>query len=346
MNQRPLGMTDLRVSELCLGTMTFGEQNTEAEAFAQLDRAVDAGINFIDTAEIYPVPPKAETQGATERFIGNWLAERGGRERLIIASKVAGPGDWIDYLRMPGRRLDRTNIEAALDASLKRLQTDYIDLYQLHWPDRETNYFGQLGYSHPETDDSVPLLETLQVLDDLVKAGKIRHIGLSNETPWGTMRMLALAEAHGLPRMASIQNPYSLLNRSFEVGLAEVALREHCGLLAYSPLAFGMLSGKYLNGARPAGARLTLFSRFDRYSNAEAEQATVDYCAIAQRHGLDPAQMALAFVTSRPFVTSNIIGATTLEQLESNLASTSLTLSDEVLQAIEAVHTRQPNPSP
>ncbi|MEA1050588.1 NADP(H)-dependent aldo-keto reductase [Lamprobacter modestohalophilus] len=346
MNQRPLGMTDLRVSELCLGTMTFGEQNTEAEAFAQLDRAVDAGINFIDTAEIYPVPPKAETQGATERFIGNWLAERGGRERLIIASKVAGPGDWIDYLRMPGRRLDRTNIEAALDASLKRLQTDYIDLYQLHWPDRETNYFGQLGYSHPETDDSVPLLETLQVLDDLVKAGKVRHVGLSNETPWGTMRMLALAEAHGLPRMVSIQNPYSLLNRSFEVGLAEVAIREHCGLLAYSPLAFGMLSGKYLNGARPAGARLTLFERFDRYSNAEAEQATADYCAIAQRHGLDPAQMALAFVTSRPFVTSNIIGATTLEQLESNLASTSLTLSDEVLQAIEAVHTRQPNPSP
>lgn len=346
MNQRPLGMTDLRVSELCLGTMTFGEQNTEAEAFAQLDRALDAGINFIDTAEIYPVPPKAETQGATERFIGNWLAERGGRERLIIASKVAGPGDWIDYLRMPGRRLDRTNIEAALDASLKRLQTDYIDLYQLHWPDRETNYFGKLGYSHPETDVSVPLLETLQVLDDLVKAGKVRHVGLSNETPWGTLRMLALAETHGLPRMVSIQNPYSLLNRSFEVGLAEVALREHCGLLAYSPLAFGMLSGKYLNGARPAGARLTLFSRFDRYSNLEAEQATADYCAIAQRHGLDPAQMALAFVTSRPFVTSNIIGATTLEQLESNLASTSLTLSDEVLQAIEAVHTRQPNPSP
>ena len=346
MNQRPLGMTDLRVSELCLGTMTFGEQNTESDAFAQLDRAVDAGINFIDTAEIYPVPPKAETQGATERFIGNWLAERGGRERLVIASKVAGPGDWIDYLRMPGRRLDRANIEAALDASLKRLRTDYIDLYQLHWPDRETNYFGKLGYSHPETDDSVPLLETLQVLDDLVKAGKVRHVGLSNETPWGTLRMLALAETHGLPRMVSIQNPYSLLNRSFEVGLAEVALREHCGLLAYSPLAFGMLSGKYLNGARPAGARLTLFSRFDRYSSAEAVQATADYCAIARRYGLDPARMALAFVTSRPFVTSNIIGATTLEQLESNLASSSLTLSDEVLQAIEAVHTRLPNPSP
>lgn len=346
MNQRPLGKTDLRVSELCLGTMTFGEQNSEADAFAQLDRAVDAGINFIDTAEIYPVPPRAETQGATERFIGNWLAARGGRERLIIASKAAGPGDWIDYLRMPGRRLDRANIEAAVDASLARLRTDYLDLYQLHWPDRETNYFGKLGYNHPEQDDSVPLLETLQVLADLVRAGKIRHVGLSNETPWGAMRLLALAETHGLPRMVSIQNPYSLLNRSFEVGLAEVAMREQSGLLAYSPLAFGMLSGKYLNGARPAGARLTLFSRFDRYSNPQAEWATAEYCAIAQRHGLDPAQMALAFVTRRPFVTSNIIGATTLEQLESNLGSVELRLSQEVLDEIEAVHQRQPNPSP
>ncbi len=346
MNQRPLGATGLRVSELCLGTMTFGEQNTEAEAFAQLDHAVAAGINFIDTAEIYPVPPRVETQGATERFIGNWLADRGGRERLILASKVAGPGDWIDYLRMPGRRLDRANIEAALDASLQRLRTDYIDLYQLHWPDRETNYFGKLGYRHPEQDDSVPLLETLQVLGDLVQAGKIRHVGLSNETPWGTMRLLALAETHGLPRMVSIQNPYSLLNRSFEVGLAEVAMREQCGLLAYSPLGFGMLSGKYLDGARPAGARLTLFSRFDRYSNAQAEWATAEYCAIARRHGLDPAQMALAFVTSRAFVTSNIIGATTLAQLESNLSSAELRLSQEVLDEIEAVHRRQPNPSP
>lgn len=346
MNQRPLGTTDLRVSKLCLGTMTFGEQNTQADAFAQLDRAIDAGLNFIDTAEMYPVPPRADTQGATERFIGNWLADRGGREQLIIASKVAGPGDWIDYLRMPGRRLDRTNIEAALDASLKRLRTDYIDLYQLHWPDRETNFFGKLGYRHPETDDSVPLLDTLQVLDDLVKAGKVRYVGLSNETPWGTMRMLTLAETHGLPRMVSIQNPYSLLNRSFEVGLAEVAMREQCGLLAYSPLAFGMLSGKYANGARPAGARLTLFERFDRYSNEQAETATAEYCAIAQRHGLDPAQMALAFVTSRPFVTSNIIGATTLEQLETNLASAELQLSQEVLDEIEAVHQRQPNPSP
>jgi aryl-alcohol dehydrogenase-like predicted oxidoreductase len=346
MNKRPLGNTDLQVSEICLGTMTFGEQNTEADAFAQLDRALDAGINFIDTAEMYAVPPRVETQGLTERYIGNWLAQRGGRDRLILATKVAGPGDWIDYLRMPGRRLDRANIEAAVDASLSRLQTDYIDLYQLHWPDRETNFFGKLGYEHPPHDDSVPLLETLQVLGDLVQAGKVRHIGLSNETPWGTMKLLALAEAHGLPRMVSIQNPYSLLNRTFEVGLSEVAIREQCGLLAYSPLAFGMLSGKYRNGVRPAGARLTLFERFDRYSSEQAVWATEQYCAIAERHGLDPAQMALAFVTSRPFVTSNIIGATTLEQLDSNLASADLTLSQEVLDEIDAVHQRQPNPSP
>ena len=346
MNHRRLGPTDIQVSELCLGTMTFGEQNTRADAFAQLDRALAAGIDFIDTAELYPVPPRAESQGLTERYLGDWLAARGGRERLVIATKVAGPGDWIDYLRMPGRRLDRAHIEVAVDASLRRLRTDYIDLYQLHWPDRETNFFGQLGYRPPAEDQSVPLLETLQVLGDLVQAGKVRHVGLSNETPWGAMRMLELAEHYGLPRMVSIQNPYSLLNRSFEIGLAEVAVRERCGLLAYSPLAFGMLSGKYLDGARPPGARLTLFERFSRYSNPQAERATAEYAAIARRHGLDPAQMALAFVTAQPFVTANIIGATTLEQLEANLASAELRLSDEVLAEIEAVHTAQPNPSP
>jgi aryl-alcohol dehydrogenase-like predicted oxidoreductase len=346
MRYRPLGPTDLQVSELCLGTMTFGEQNSEADAFAQLDRAVEAGINFIDTAEMYPVPPRAETQGLTESYIGNWLADRGQRDRLILATKVAGPGDWIDYLRMPGRRLDRANIEAALDASLHRLRTDYIDLYHLHWPDRETNFFGQLGYQPPAEDVSVPLAETLGVLDDLVRTGKIRHVGLSNETPWGTMHALSLAEREELPRMVSIQNPYSLLNRTFEIGLAEIAIRERCGLLAYSPLAFGMLTGKYRNGARPEGARLTLYSRFDRYSNPQAVAATDGYLDIALRHGLDPAQMALAFVTSRPFVTSNIIGATTLAQLETNLASADLRLSNEVLEEIEAVHQVQPNPSP
>jgi len=342
---RPLGQTDIEVSALCLGTMTFGEQNTEAEGFEQLDHALAQGINFIDTAEMYPVPPRAETQGATETIIGNWLAARGGRDRLIIATKVAGRADWLPYLR-GGPKLDRTNIEAALEASLRRLRTDYIDLYQLHWPDRQTNFFGRLGYEHPEQDDSVPLLETLQVLGDLARAGKVRHVGLSNETPWGTMRFLELAERHGLPRMVSIQNPYNLLNRSFEIGLAEIAIREQCGLLAYSPMAFGVLSGKYLNGARPPKGRVTLFSRFDRYSNAEAETATAAYVDIARRHGLDPAQMALAWVTSRPFVTSNIIGATTMAQLDADLGSLDVTLSDEVTEGIEAVHRRQPNPAP
>ena len=346
MDYRPLGRTDLRVSALCLGTMTFGEQNTAGEAAAQLDRAVAAGINFIDTAEMYPVPPKAETMGRTEAYIGHWLASRGGRDKLILASKVAGPGTWLPYIRGGKNRLDRANIEQALEASLRRLGTDYLDLYQLHWPDRETNFFGKLGYEHADVDESVPLLETLEVLGELVASGKVRHVGLSNETPWGTMRFLELAERHGLPRMVSIQNPYNLLNRIFEIGLAEIAMREHCGLLAYSPMAFGALSGKYLDGRRPPDGRLTRFSRFNRYSNAEAIAATAEYVAVARKHGLEPAEMALAFVTSRPFVTSNIIGATTMDQLEQNLASLDVTLSEEVLADIEAVHTRQPNPSP
>ena len=346
MIRRPLGHSGIEVSALCLGTMTFGQQNTEAEAHAQLDRALAAGINFIDTAEMYPVPPLAETQGLTEHYIGTWLKARRCRERVVLATKVAGPGDWLPHLRGGRNRLDRVNIETALDASLQRLQTDWIDLYQLHWPDRETNYFGKLGYSPAASDHSVPLLETLQVLADLVKAGKIRHIGLSNETPWGLMRFLALADQHNLPRMVSIQNPYSLLNRTFEIGLAEIAIRESCGLLAYSPLAFGVLSGKYLHGQRPASGRITLFERFSRYSNPEAECATAEYVALARRHGLDPAQMALAWVTSRPFTTSNIIGATTLEQLESDLASIDLVLDEAVIAGIESIHTSQPNPAP
>ncbi len=346
MQHRPLGRTGIKVSALCLGTMTFGEQNTEAEAHAQLDRALAAGIQFIDTAEMYPVPPMAETQGRTESYIGSWLASRGGRDRVILATKVAGPGDWITWLRGGGHRLDRRNIEAALEASLRRLQTDYVDLYQLHWPDRETNFFGQLGYAPVEHDNSVPLLETLEVLADLVEVGKVRAVGVSNETPWGLMRFLTLAEQHGLPRMASIQNPYSLLNRTFEIGLAEVAMREQCGLLAYSPLGFGVLSGKYLDGRRPAGARLTLYERFNRYSNPESDRAAAEYVALARRHGLDPAQMALAWVTSRPFTSANIIGATTLEQLESNIGSASISLSDELVTEIEAIHRRQPNPAP
>ena len=346
MEYRPLGRSGLNVSALCLGTMTFGEQNSEAEAHAQLDRAIAAGINFIDTAEMYPVPPRAETQGLTETYIGSWLASRGGRDKLILATKVAGPADWLGYLRDGNPRLDRANIEAAVDSSLQRLGTDYIDIYQLHWPDRETNFFGKLGYIHPEQERSVPIEETLHVLQRLVDAGKIRHIGVSNETPWGLMRYLHLAQNQGLPRVVSIQNPYNLLNRTFEIGLAEIAHRESCGLLAYSPMAFGVLSGKYLDGQRPANARVSLFSRFVRYSNPESEAATGAYVELARQHGLSPARMALAWVTSRPFVTSNIIGATGLAQLEENLSSIELLLSPEVIEGIEAIHTRQPNPAP
>ncbi|MEY6433410.1 NADP(H)-dependent aldo-keto reductase [Thioalkalicoccus limnaeus] len=346
MQRRRLGTTDLEVSVLCLGTMTFGEQNSEAEAHRQLDAAVAAGIDFIDTAEIYPVPPRAETQGLTESFIGTWLARRGRRDDLILASKVAGPGDWLPYLRGGRNRLDRANIEAALNESLERLRTDYLDLYQLHWPDRQTNFFGRLGYRPPGHDDSVPLLETLEVLRDLVASGKVRHVGVSNETPWGLMSALQLARTHGLPRPVSIQNPYSLLNRTFEIGLAEIAMRERCGLLAYSPLGFGTLTGKYLGGARPATGRLTRFERFSRYSNGEAERATADYVELARRHGVRPAQMALAYVTSRPFVTATIIGATNLEQLNENIASHDLTLSEDLEREIDAIHTRQPNPAP
>ncbi|KRW62750.1 NADP(H)-dependent aldo-keto reductase [Pseudomonas sp. TTU2014-080ASC] len=345
MDYRQLGRTDIKVSSLCLGTMTWGQQNTASEGIAQIERAKAYGINIIDTAEMYPVPPRPETYGKTEEVIGEYFQKNGDRADWVLASKIAGPGNGIAHIRDGNLKHNRAHIVAALDASLKRLKTDWIDVYQLHWPERPTNFFGQLGYRHNETDFT-PLEEVLEALDEQVKAGKIRYIGLSNETPWGTMKLLQLAEQHGWPRAVSIQNPYSLLNRTFEVGLAEVAIREQCGLLAYSPLAFGMLSGKYANGARPDNARITLFSRFTRYTNPESEAACQRYVDLAHEHGLDPAQMALAFVTAQPFVTSNIIGATSLEQLESNLKSSELTLSEEVLTAIEAIHRCQPNPAP
>ncbi len=345
MENRRLGNTDISVSALCLGTMTWGEQNTEAQAFEQMDYALAQGINFFDTAEMYPVPPRAETQGRTEIYIGNWFKRRGGRDKVVLASKVSGRANWLPWIRQ-GPVLSRAHIFEALNSSLKRLQTDYLDLYQLHWPDRNTNYFGKLGYEHKHDEDTVALQESLSAMGELLKAGKVRHIGISNETPWGLMQCVQLAEKLGLPPPVSVQNPYSLLNRSFEIGLAECAHRERVGLLAYSPLAFGVLSGKYLNGQWPAGARLTLFKRFSRYTNPHAEQATAKYVALARLHGLDPAQMALAFVTSRPFLTSNILGATTLEQLKSNIASHKLKLPDELLQAIEAIHTAHPNPAP
>jgi aryl-alcohol dehydrogenase-like predicted oxidoreductase len=344
---RRLGRTDLRVSVIGLGTMTWGEQNTEAEAHAQLDAAVEAGVNLIDTAEMYPVPPRAETQGRTEACIGSWLRSRGTRDRVVVATKATGPTDGsMSWIRGGRSRFDRAGLQGALEGSLRRLQTDHVDLYQLHWPERSTNYFGRLGYAPAPEAPWTPFEETLGVLADLVAAGKVRHVGLSNETPWGVMRCLALAERLGLPRVASVQNPYSLLNRTFEVGLAEVAHREDVGLLAYSPLGFGVLSGKYLDGTPPHGSRLALYPHYDRYSKAQAEQATRRYVELARGHGLDPAQMALAFVSSRPFLTSTIIGATRLEQLRADLASAAVTLSAEVLAGIEALHAEHPNPAP
>ncbi len=343
--KRPLGKTDLNVSALCLGTMTWGQQNTEADAHEQIQYAMEAGVNFMDTAELYPVPPNAETQGRTETYIGTWFKKTGLRDRWVLATKIAGPSDTLKYFR-GGSRFVKTQLEQALDDSLRRLQTDYVDLYQLHWPDRNTNYFGQLGYEASVDEQMTPIEETLEALDSLVRSGKIRHVGLSNETPWGAMRFLTLAEQRGWPRMVSIQNPYNLLNRSFEVGLAEIAHRESLGLLAYSPLAFGVLSGKYLNGQRPDGARLTLFERFQRYNNDESQAATERYVTLAREQGLDPAQMALAYVTSRSFVTSNIIGATTLQQLKANIDSHQLVLSDAVVRGIESIHKTLPNPAP
>lgn len=344
MHYSTLGSTDLRLSKIALGSMTWGEQNSEADAHAQIDLALAHGVNFIDVAEMYPVPPKAETQGLTETYLGNWLQKTGRRQELVIASKVIGPG-MFPYLR-GGPRLDRAQVLAACETSLQRLKTDYIDLYQVHWPQRPTNYFGQLGYDHRDSDGGVSIEETLSALGELVQQGKVRHIGISNETPWGTMEYLRLAREKSLPRVQSIQNPYSLLNRSFEVGLAEFAHKERTGLLAYSPLAFGMLSGKYLNGARPEKGRLTLFTRFSRYNGEQGMAATAEYVALAQQHGLDPAQMALAYVNSRSFVTSTLIGATTLEQLQSNLDSINLTLPRAVLKGIEQIHARFTIPCP
>ena len=336
MKTRPMGHTDLKVTELCLGTMTWGEQNTEAEAHEQMDYAVAQGINFFDTAEMYPVPPCAETQGRTEQYIGSWFAKSGKRNNITLATKITGPGDFA-YLRC-GAKLDRKSVLSACDTSLQRLRTDYIDLYQIHWPERNTNYFGKLGYAPRDDATATPIEETLSALAELVKAGKVRHIGLSNETPWGLAEYLRLHREKNLPRVVSVQNPFSLLNRSYEIGLAEFAHRERIGLLAYSPLAMGILTGKYLDGARPSSARLVLFKRFTRYMNERADAAAREYVALARQQGLDPAQMALAYVTAQPFVTSTIIGATTIAQLRSNIASAAITLNEDVQRGIEKIH--------
>lgn len=346
MDYRKLGNTDIDVSLICLGTMTWGEQNTEAEAHAQLDLALEQGVNFIDTAEMYPVPPKETTQGLTETYIGTWLHARKNREDVVLATKVVGPSQrkWV----RPGssQMLDRANITEAIDQSLKRLQTDYIDLYQLHWPDRVTNCFGELGYRHDPDWQFTPIEETLSVLDDFVKAGKIRHIGLSNETPWGTMKFLRESETNHFPRVMSIQNPYSLLNRSYEVGMAEVSIREQCGLLAYSPLAFGLLTGKYLDGKGPEAGRINKYNAMSRYNNPQAQAATIEYATVAQKHGLSFTAMSLGFVNQQPFVTSNIIGATTLKQLQENIDSYNVTLTPDCMADIEAVHAVYTYPCP
>ena len=347
---RKLGRTGLDVTSLCLGTMTWGQQNTEAEGHAQLDRAIGHGINFIDTAEMYSIPPRAETQGSTERIIGTWLAARGGRDRLIIASKVSGRSSSA-WLRPDGKgaRLDEANIRYAIEQSLGRLKTDYLDLYQLHWPDRPVPLFGNGGTIYdglPDDDDSVPIDETLGVLGALVAEGKVRHIGLSNETAWGLSRYLHLSETGRGPRVASIQNVYNLLSRTFEIGLAEMALREDVGLLAYSPLAQGYLAGKYQRGARPPGARTTLFERGQRYEKPGAEAAIDAYLALAQELGVDIVHLSLAFVTSRKFVTSNIIGATSLAQLDAILASLDVVITPEIEARINAIHQLHQNPTP
>lgn len=346
MQYRKLGNSDIDVSVICLGTMTWGEQNTQQQGFDQMDYALEQGVNFFDTAELYSIPVKTETYGSTETIIGHWLKQQGNRDKIILASKVAGPGEgWIDYIRKGQTIFNKKNITEALENSLKRLQTDYIDLYQLHWPERKLKLFDSLGYEE-KIDNFTPVVETLEVLAGFIKEGKIRQIGLSNETPWGVMAFLNAAKEVNLPRIASIQNPYSLLNRSYEVGLAEVSLREQCGLLSYSPLGFGVLSGKYLNNQHPDGARLTLWPDYARYSSPSAISATEKYVSLARQHGLDPAQMSLAFVNSRPFLTSTIIGATTQQQLVSNIASIDIVLSDEVLQGIESIHRQISNPSP
>lgn len=344
MEFRQLGESDLQVSALCLGTMTFGEQNSEADAHAQLDLAASHGINFIDTAEMYPVAPRAETQGRTESYIGSWLKHQP-RDKLIIATKITGPSRGFAWIRN-GPRINRQHIETAIDGSLRRLQTDYVDLYQIHWPDRYVPMFGATSYDIAQDRDSTPIAEQLAVLADLVRAGKVRHIGLSNETPWGINEFVRCAAELGLPKIVSIQNAYHLMNRTFEAGLAEVCRHTQVSLLAYSPLAFGWLTGKYLDNPQAKG-RITLFHGFgQRYAKPNVPAACKEYVRIAREAGLSPATMALAFARTRWFTSSVILGATSLEQLEENIDSAKVKLSEEVLREIEAVHRLHPNPAP
>ena len=344
MNYKNLGNTDLKVSTICLGTMTWGEQNNQNEAFEQMDYALDQGVNFWDTAELYAVPPRKETYGDTEEIIGNWFEKTKKRDKVILATKVAGPAR--DYLRNGENSFVGPNLESALNNSLKRLKTEYVDLYQLHWPERKVNNFGRLGYVHQENDWN-HFEDVLGELHKYIDQGKIRHIGLSNETPWGAMGFLKVSEDKNLPRMMSVQNPYSLLNRSYEVGLAEISIREKCGLLAYSPLAFGMLTGKYDDGRKPEKARLTLYANmYTRYTKEKGIKYSEKLNELARESGLTPTQMALGFVNSRSFVTSNIVGATNLDQLNENIKTFNLELSEDLLEKIDEIHDECPFPCP
>lgn len=345
MKYTTLPRTDIKVSTICLGTMTFGEQNTEAEAHAQLDFALEKGVNFIDTAEMYPVAARQETSGRTERYIGSWLHQTGKRDKVVLATKIAGPNRGMEYLRDDLRYTDQ-NIREAVDKSLRQLQTDYIDLYQLHWPERKSNMFGQRGFTIQDDAWEDNFKTILHTFDNLIKEGKIRHIGVSNETPWGVMRFLEESKKHDLPRIATIQNPYSLLNRTFEVGLSETCYRENVGLLAYSPLGFGTLTGKFLTGELLPKARINLFPRFSRYSGEQSKKAVKLYQEVADSFGLTLTEMALAFVQHQAFVTATIIGATNLEQLEENINTHSVVLTDEMIGEINRVQERIPNPAP
>ncbi len=348
MKYSKLGTTDIDVSAICLGTMTFGEQNSQIDGFQQMDYALDRGVNFIDTAEIYPIRPRKETYGTTEKIIGNWLKDRGNRDKIILASKIASKSTGLEWIREGSNNLgfDKINLNEAVDDSLKRLQTDYIDLYQLHWPEREVPLFGQLDFEYDPNDNKWNALKNvLENLKELIKAGKIRYVGISNETPWGTMKFLEIAKQINLPRMMSIQNAYNLVNRVFDIANSEVSIKEQCGLLAYSPIAGGRLSGKYMNNQHLKNARYTLWpARFSRHHTKRGEIAIEKYVKLAIKYNIAPSTFANAFVNDRPFVTSNIIGATTMDQLKENIDSINITLSKEIMEEIENIHLSDPNP--
>jgi len=345
MNYRKLGNTDLEVSSICLGTMTWGEQNTQNEGFEQMNYALDQGINFFDTAELYAIPPKKETYGKTEEIIGNWFKEKKNRSKVILATKIAGPG--LSWVRGGKNQYDKEKLNEAVNQSLKRLQTEYIDLYQLHWPERKTNFFGKLGYEHKNVDEWNNFEDILNSLDDIIKSGKVKYIGLSNETAWGLTKFLEISKTKNLPKIMSVQNPYNLLNRTYEIGLAEVSIREKSGLLAYSPLASGIMSGKYRNGALPNGSRMKLFGdRFPRYKTKNAINAVEEYYKISKKHNLDLAQMSLKFCELQPFMTSVIIGATTMEQLKTDIESVNVNLNEDIIKEINEVQKLYTNPCP